>query len=1619
MQTNRRQFLRIAGLTTGGVISRLTSLSQFFDFIPAQEQNFLPLIGILANPSSLLDKGVHLRWSLPPSKGIPEIIKIFRRKSNLTYSSIRINPANSGLAQLPSSYSELSFQGSNNSFSLTDTQYGRCYKVKPVDAAKKIRIEFSESITSCTLQLGNVNKSKIQAFYPDNSLAYEFFAENSSAFSPILITASTGRPIKSIEIQLNFLYLYFIEFTGNQYLCDSKGWDLVGEIDHAKDIKENNLINRISQTTRNHYIKSNQDRNRYKPIAERYSGLLSAMLSPSETYFNKKDGVGNIASIPFSELTFKSKNPTDPRINSYNLLMLGCIDPNVARFAGMYFVDKSVQEPSAIYDYKVEAGYNNSYFKKSICGVILNIGAKYTVMPILEGPLIATQINSTRWEFDNDYKFTQLGQVRLAWKSVNQNSSSEGWKKFIEPVLYTVQTNEGPIRHIAPKLDNLNFYFIDQNAPIKEVKYSVFGIDLFGQESNTLKATIQLTDKTIPASPVKLNFSRVLDNVFLNFEYGGFQYLTDPEISTLDIYNKADSIYSQNLRVKYQSFEVIGRNYTGNRLLAINLSQNINEDTKYRVLHFLEQTNGRKLSAVKRKKFKIVEQAQNSVTIVLENDDRFLPEISGLVLLEADARDKNIGWTKLNTSTIAFNKPIQSRLLDYSHFVNEANDISHLVTSLNMGSNKSFVANITQVRFLRYSDNKDLFDNRVLNEADDRYTEITINRTINESGIFTQGKLKFQETIYTIESQNAGYGNAESEDFRTKLIIKGHIQVSRGEVLMIPPETKASAGQYISNYMLLWLSSSNDLNNIHTGEFLFRGTKVSSIKELGGNAFEVIRQKEEQIHIPAILMSDTYPVGNRLQVLVNIATKSSLLHTQLSPERSNRVLYFSPYEINVTEKIRGIQLAPKDAFKNVYFTTTATDKSGKESPLSVIAQFIKTRSKKDKPPTPSPPFPCDNPNATEAFLKLPNSEGLSYFKLCWSGSADYRYEVSRALDKSIIASHRDLWLRGLLYSSDTEQVLSSVSLLSIGSVSTVNGTVEVIISAAGISDSSIYTGGRLLQGSGSNRKCFEVIKLVPETGNRLKLLLRPMNKGQVLGNSICSIYKLPNYKSILEDDQRLMQLADLVATSDFPDIPDGLGAFTVLTGQPLRDESSFLDEVPGLGTGRFFYKLRAVDASENRSAWSGASVPVRQVDTRAPEAPIITNIEGQEQAALIKWKNEFDNKIIGYLLYRNDQKISQPLLNGLSGERLIRSFSKVSPLGNEVKAEYSRIRFSYDQIELPPNLILRNDLVVTGVFKFDSNYSPDISVNYLISRKTTLVGNILSDFHPAIFNGVDVVVVFNSNSNDGELVVSSSGSQSLTTTNGQLVIPSGLAIDSQNPLKGIFKLSEYGFTYRVEEQTCENYFYNKISEISNGKIVKCLYSGLVDFEPVALQVRLNDGSYEYILSDESQFEYLDDLKYELTKDLGFGYRVEAIKYLSGFPSVRLLSRKAKPVFVKVSKTKPPAFDIDGSGWVTINNLLATSSIHKPYVEIKIRTDSNRYVSECWRMNLRDGSFIKLVGSSGNNRVEIGDFIQDGNYYVQIIRDFSVDPLQAYNYQFILEDEWRNRNEKVLELLSIN
>jgi hypothetical protein len=108
------------------------------------------------------------------------------------------------------------------------------------------------------------------------------------------------------------------------------------------------------------------------------------------------------------------------------------------------------------------------------------------------------------------------------------------------------------------------------------------------------------------------------------------------------------------------------------------------------------------------------------------------------------------------------------------------------------------------------------------------------------------------------------------------------------------------------------------------------------------------------------------------------------------------------------------------------------------------------------------------------------------------------------------------------------------------------------------------------------------------------------------------ITPLPDYGSIMLNEAVLTALADH---------PDLINAYSLVSTVPVRT-NSFNDLVPARGNNRFFYKIRAVSASEIRSPFSGASVPFYQMDTTPPEEIREFNAQSLDNRAILVWKYE-------------------------------------------------------------------------------------------------------------------------------------------------------------------------------------------------------------------------------------------------------------------------------------------------------------------------------------------------------------------------------------------------------------
>lgn len=1344
MKINRRQFLKLSSLTSVGMWAGLPSFARFFDFIPPIEQNFIPIIGIFPDPNSIKENGVHLRWVLPPSKGIPDSLTIFRKEYDEKENNILVRPAESDKKTLPEKINGITFSGPLNTFSLSETDQGECYEVKSINPNNILRITFSLGADFCNIQLGVINPLVAKSYHQDGTLSQSVEINSPSAYRSISFQSANGRTIKYVEIPINFKFLYFIEFNGNQFQCDNPDWEEIGFIDNQNDINNQTLFKRINPETKNFYLSNDSERGKYETTAKKYAGLMSAVRNPSEEYF-LLDGFSSINDIPPDKLILKPKEGNKAKLNAWNLLMFGSLDPNNARMLGLYFVDSSVESEDEIYDYKVEADYLIQGKKIRICGVVQNVGGKYSYVPILNNPLTAIQTDKTWWEFDKDFNETHFGRVRLSWPIPELNANNESWKRFVEPVVYALQTDSQKSRLITPQPDESSLYFFDQRVIIKkeEINYTLTGVDIFGQTGNSLKQKIKLIDKDIPPPPVKLQFNYSGNQTFLQYEYSGYQYLTDPGISKFTVFQKLESIYSKNKKIKYSSFEESGNTENGFRIIKVNLLENTGS-ALFENIHFIESFDGSKLPAAKRKKFKISAASGNSVSFI--SSHFYIPEAKGTVLLEADLRDKNNGW--LNIGSINFRNPdLSSRLISYIHFIKNSNDPTHF-SGDSLNDNSCLHTIVLSSNLKRRSENKNLFETNPPPPNQDEYTEIFIDRVLFESDILTGGKISIGNINHEISSQSAGIAGTNEQSLQTRLIINTHLNVDPGTPVLIslPKIDSDDNEKYIHNFIIFRIQSDDNLKSKSGGEILLRGIKNYKINE------KIIT---ETIPIVAQLFSDLYLVNNsELEVLVKIAKKiSSLPASQnLTAEISNRILYFGPYIKDISNNIEQIILANDEAFKAVQFAVETIDTEGNKSPLSLFGQFIKTRSIEEKPQTPERPFPCGNPAAEEGFLKIPDSAGRSAFCLQWNDIKDssgnsllYRYEVSRALDKTIITVHKDLWLKGLVDSvlPVDERITNNNNSLPISN-STISAGSGLIDAAAGYGfadniNPEIFKGGRLTQGTGNNRKYYEVVKCFRDNSN-LRIVLRQMVKTALannftdhsllpsgnstaavnsispLSNSNFTLEAIPDYKQVLDDNNRLIELANLLPTNELPDIPDGLGAFSLVTGQPLRNTNQFLDDVPGLGSGRFFYKVRAVDASENRSKWSPASVPILQLDTTPPERVAEFAGHSINNKAFLFWKKS-DNNISEYIFTRTQigseikvtsriqtSSFSDKPLQLLNAQILVLVNPLVIILPNDIINKEQAMAFLTSQFSLFEIIETNRNLISNNRYKFGFTY---------------------------------------------------------------------------------------------------------------------------------------------------------------------------------------------------------------------------------------------------------------------------------------------------------------------------
>jgi hypothetical protein len=363
-----------------------------------------------------------------------------------------------------------------------------------------------------------------------------------------------------------------------------------------------------------------------------------------------------------------------------------------------------------------------------------------------------------------------------------------------------------------------------------------------------------------------------------------------------------------------------------------------------------------------------------------------------------------------------------------------------------------------------------------------------------------------------------------------------------------------------------------------------------------------------------------------------------------------RIRYYAPYRISVSVTLQNdsdasIRLPiPADAgSRTAYVAVTAADERGNESPISTPAHFAVFKPKPSGIPT--RPYPClIGPSAEEGYATPPDRLGRATICLRWavgavSPATGLRYEVARALDNGIVAAHMRNWHLGKP-DADVQAPMARGGVD--GAISGIEfddarGLYRVTFEPnATVDEPLAFRQGRLSR----NGRWFEVTFVAAAAGGDLELLLRSASAdGPTAGAA--RIEAPPDYASVRNDNAALLQLAERN--------PE---AFGIVTGMPVP-QTEFTDEVAGIGSNRFFYRVRAVDAAENRSGWSPISVPFHQADTTPPHAPGPLQVVAGDRVITLIWPVPSDAGINNYRIFRSEGSNLPSSLVGLTPFREI------------------------------------------------------------------------------------------------------------------------------------------------------------------------------------------------------------------------------------------------------------------------------------------------------------------------------------------------------------------------------
>jgi hypothetical protein len=759
--------------------------------------------------------------------------------------------------------------------------------------------------------------------------------------------------------------------------------------------------------------------------------------------------------------------------------------------------------------------------------------------------------------------------------------------------------------------------------------YTANGIDLFGVlQSGVDSGSIVVSDVQAPPPPRRLTSIQRDGKTFLQAMYGGPEYLAGPDVKSFDLHTSPTLKRSiaEKFTLLNQGSSTFVTDADGNRIYVLQCKgltklAGLPVSGSIRLTH---DSSGNLLPPSRRLSFDRYSLSLHTDNTVLVRINTGNPRIelpaSGSLALEAAADDP--GFWGNTVSNLPFAPPVGFRLTDAKNYNVPGTNL--------VISDAALTCRILHRRIITPDIGVDRITGR--KNSNSNLLELYLDRPLHVAGLFNNGRIndpvsglgilqQFSGSAITADQIIALNKNPALALHCTRIWVAANASASTTAVnaelkfypFIQPLDLErgiADPGVNPQQGMMRLLFSNSaqpDLSQSRRGGEIFAWATYLRT----GPGQTATASTTDTIPLSMELLSDIRHLGN--------GTYEALVHCpkKINKLTGNQKLRFFPLLEYDISSLTGAAIPANSGKLDTYLALRSRDAKGNAGRMSKALQLTQIRPAI----TAAGPMPrmCDTAEGSDNRAPLPDATNHAMVCLQWNNAGTgLRYEVSRASGSAIINQHRILWYQqlngfnleelvtGLPTSQATNMNISNISTMAAGTyrlrlpTNNLNRLVGGRLTQAG----NIYQIVQASLATDNNTSCFVVVKCT--TRNPVAPSATPI-----------SLDLDPPYHLIAADSAKLRQLADLNKTPTARQIITQ--AFALLHSTPLP-APAYTDRMPASGTDRFFYKVRLVDAAENRGPWSAAGGAVLQWDLRAPEEVNSFSAANLKNKCLLIWK---------------------------------------------------------------------------------------------------------------------------------------------------------------------------------------------------------------------------------------------------------------------------------------------------------------------------------------------------------------------------------------------------------------